>query len=96
MAEAHVLVPSALREYVGGASALAVAVPAQGSPLAEVLGAALGPWPMAQRRVRDERDEIRTHVNVFVDGEDVKRGAGLATTVRPGSRVHILASVAGG
>jgi molybdopterin synthase sulfur carrier subunit len=47
-------------------------------------------------RVRDERGEIRRHVNVFVDGEDARRGEGLATRVRPGSVVHVINAVSGG
>ena len=47
-------------------------------------------------RVRDERGEIRRHVNVFVDGEDAKRAAGVLTPVTPASTVHVINAVSGG
>jgi molybdopterin converting factor small subunit len=33
---------------------------------------------------------------VFVNGEDVRRGAGLETPVDPGAVVHVLPAVSGG
>ncbi|MDQ6715244.1 MAG: MoaD/ThiS family protein, partial [Actinomycetota bacterium] len=65
-------------------------------PLSTVLDDALTAWPRVASRVRDERGEIRRHVNVFVDGEDAKRGAGLGTVVKPGAVVHIVNAVSGG
>jgi len=46
-------------------------------------------------RVLDEQGEIRQHVNVFADGEDVKRGRGLETKLRSGE-IHIFNAVSGG
>jgi molybdopterin converting factor small subunit len=48
------------------------------------------------RRVRDERGEIRRHVNVFVDGEDAKRAKGVDTEVGAASTVHVINAVSGG
>ena len=48
-----------------------------------------------QERVLNEQGEIRQHVNVFADGEDVKRGGGLATKLRSGE-IHIFNAVSGG
>jgi molybdopterin converting factor small subunit len=61
-----------------------------------VLDRAFAPWPVLASRVRDERGEIRRHVNVFVDGEDAKRAQGVATEVRTGSTVHVINAVSGG
>jgi sulfur-carrier protein len=47
-------------------------------------------------RMRDETGALRRHVNVFVDGEDVRRGAGLDTPVDGGAVVHVLPAVSGG
>jgi molybdopterin converting factor small subunit len=45
----------------------------------------------------DELEQIRTHVNVFVNGVNVRgRLDALAMPLRDGDRVHILPSVAGG
>jgi hypothetical protein len=66
------------------------------SALGEVLDQAFAPWPILATRVRDERGEIRRHVNVFVDGEDAKRGDGVATLVGTDSTVHVINAVSGG
>jgi molybdopterin converting factor small subunit len=39
---------------------------------------------------------VRRFVNVYVDGDDVRFGGGLQTTVSDGAEVHVLPSVAGG
>jgi molybdopterin synthase sulfur carrier subunit len=48
-----------------------------------------------RERVLNERGEIRQHVNVFADGEDVRRRSGLATKLRSGE-IHIFNAVSGG
>jgi molybdopterin synthase sulfur carrier subunit len=48
-----------------------------------------------RERVLNEQGEIRQHVNVFADGEDVKRRSGLATKLRTGE-IHIFNAVSGG
>lgn len=45
----------------------------------------------------DESGKIRTYVNVFVNGENVRQDSdALSTPLRDGDEVYILASVAGG
>ncbi|MEP6649395.1 MAG: MoaD/ThiS family protein [Lapillicoccus sp.] len=92
----RVVLPGMLRDLTDGVGDIDTPVDANGVDLATVLDRALEPWPRVQSRVRDERGEIRRHVNVFVDGEDARRGDGLATTVRPGSVVHVINAVSGG
>lgn len=87
-----VLVPGVLRGETGGASALAVRAGTLGAVLDEVAIR----WPRLERRIRDERREIRRYVNVYVDGEDCRRLAGQDTAVPEGGQVQILPSVAGG
>jgi sulfur-carrier protein len=44
----------------------------------------------------DEAGELRTLVNVYVDGNDVRRGDGLETPLEPAATVRVVAAVAGG
>jgi molybdopterin converting factor small subunit len=88
-----VLVPGALRGEVDGASRLDVS--ASGT-LAAVLREVSDRWPRLGRRICDEHGEIRRFVNVYVDGEDVRRMGGLATPVPGDAEVQLLPSVAGG
>ncbi|HET9111823.1 MAG TPA: MoaD/ThiS family protein [Ktedonobacterales bacterium] len=43
-----------------------------------------------------ETGELRTFVNIFVNGRNVRLASALDTPVAPGSIVHIIHSVAGG
>lgn len=92
----RVVLPGMLRDLTGGVGDVAAPVAAGGADLATVLDHALQQWPRVDARIRDERGQIRQHVNVFVDGEDAKRGQGLATVVRPGATIHVLNAVSGG
>ncbi|RKR92531.1 molybdopterin synthase subunit MoaD [Micromonospora pisi] len=87
------LVPAALRVDAAGASRLDVT--ACGT-LRAVLDEVAGRWPRLDRRIRDERGELRRYVNVYVDGEDCRRGEGLDTPVPSGAEVQVIPSVAGG
>jgi hypothetical protein len=84
-----------LRELAEGAAELPVELDSS-VPLAEVLDRAFAPWPILATRVRDERGQIRRHVNVFVDGEDAKRADGVRTPVSPTSTVFVVNAVSGG
>ena len=48
--------------------------------------------PGLANRVLDAGPAIRTHLNVFVDGERVA----LDASVRPGARIHVIPAVSGG
>jgi sulfur-carrier protein len=92
---ARVVIPGVLRDLAGGAHELVVDLPGP-VPLGEVLDGAFAPWPILNSRVRDERGQIRRHVNVFVDGEDAKRAEGVQTLVGPVATVHVINAVSGG
>jgi sulfur-carrier protein len=87
------LVPAALRGEVGGASR--VEVSANGT-LRAVLDEVATRWPRLERRVRDEAGQVRRYINIYVDGDDVRRLSGQDTPVPERAEVHILPSVAGG
>lgn len=89
-----VLVPGALRGECDGASRLTV--DAGAGDLGAVLDQIAARWPRLDRRIRDEQGAIRRYVNVYVDGEDCRRLAGLKTPVPDGVEIQVLPSVAGG
>jgi molybdopterin synthase sulfur carrier subunit len=95
MAAAHdvtVHVPTPLRKYCGGASELSV----HGASLREGLGDIEQRFHDLYGSVCDETGAIRRHVNVFVNGANVKDGKGLDTPLAPGDAVLILPAVSGG
>ncbi|HZM80961.1 MAG TPA: MoaD/ThiS family protein [Candidatus Limnocylindrales bacterium] len=89
----QVVVPSALRSEVDGASR--VSVESAGS-LRAVLDEVERRWPRLGRRIRDEQGELRRFVNVYVNGEDCRSLEGQETPVTDGAEVQVIPSVAGG
>jgi sulfur-carrier protein len=49
-------------------------------------------WPGVRDRLIEPGPRIRSHINVFVDGER----ASLSTSLGPTSTVHVIPSIAGG
>jgi sulfur-carrier protein len=94
-AAVRIVLPGVLREDAGGVGELHVPLQHAAS-LREVLDAATTDLPRLGVRMRDETGALRRHVNVFVDGEDVRRGKGLDTQVDDGAVVHVLPAVSGG
>ena len=84
-----VTIPTPLRSYTGGASA----VDAAGASLAAVLESLDRQFPGIRFRVVDEQDEIRPHIKFFVGHE---LAPSLATPVRADGEVHIICALSGG
>jgi molybdopterin converting factor small subunit len=85
-----VRVPPVLRAEAGGARE----VEASGATVRELLEDLTARIPALGSRVYD--GEIRSFVNVYVDGEDVRTRDGLDTPVRESSTVILLPAMAGG
>lgn len=67
-----------------------------GLTLGAVLDQIAADWPLLERRIRDERGELRRYVNVYVDGEECRRMDGLRTPVSDRAEILVVPSVAGG
>ena len=87
-----VKIPTQLRDLAGGAAQ----VPAEGATVAEALESVFAVHGELRDRLFTEDGSLRRFVNVYVDGEDVRFGDGLATPVKDGGEVQILPAVAGG
>lgn len=92
----RIVLPAVLRELADGAGEVTVPVTGEATSLRMVLDAAVVTRPRLGARIRDETGAFRRHVNVFVDGQDVRSLGGLDCQVGPEAVVHILPSVAGG
>ena len=93
--EVTVLVPRLLQPLVGGCGNLQLDV-GEGASVQELLDAIALEFPVFDRRLRDETGTLRRYVNIYVDGDDVRRGAGLQSKVVAGQELMIIQSVAGG
>ena len=82
-----VLLPSLLATEAGGRKQFEVE--------AATVREALAGLPVADL-LFDERGDLRTLVNVYVDGEDVRRSDGVGTQLGGGETVRVVAAIAGG
>lgn len=99
--EVRIILPGVLRELAGGRGELVVpvsSVPGGGesTSLRTILDEAVATRPQLGARIRDETGALRRHVNVFIDGQDVRHCGGLDMLVGRNAVIHILPSVAGG
>ena len=88
------VIPGALRGLAGNREEVRVETSA--GPLSTALSALWAECPALRDRVITELGEVRTHVNIFVDGEDIRYAGGLDAPVRDGSEVFLVAAVSGG
>lgn len=86
-----VKIPSQLRAATGNQAELE----ADGATVGEVLDAVFADHGDLKARITEE-GELRRFVNVYVGGEDIRYGDGLATSVGDDSEITILPAVAGG
>jgi len=87
-------IPGALREFTSGKSRVEI----DGSPatVGEALAALWTLYPGIRDRVATELGQVREHINIFVGNESVRYTGGLATPIRPGVEISIIAAVSGG
>ncbi len=52
--------------------------------------------PAVYDRLVTERGEVRTHVNLFVDGEEIRQTGGLDTPLAENARILVVPAVSGG
>lgn len=89
-----IALPSALQPYAGGSPE--VALDGGCGTVGEALRALAGRHGGVVDRVMDERGAVRQHVNVFVDGENIRFLDGLRTPLAPASTIVIVPAVSGG
>jgi sulfur-carrier protein len=90
-----VLLPGVLREHADGQDEVRLAL-ADGATVRDALGELAARWPDLGRRLRDDTGAVRRHVNLFVDGDDVRTLQADSTGLHDGAVLHVLPSVAGG
>lgn len=91
------VIPGALREFSAGRAEVRVEpgkVPVR--TVAAALALLWAECPGARDRVLTERGEIRQHINVFVDGVNIRFAGGLDAPVADGAEIIILPAVSGG
>ncbi len=88
----QILIPTPLRSFTNGEAR----VTASGATVSELLDALESQHPGLSERIRESDGQIRRFVNVFVNGENVRKMQGAATPVKGGDEVGIIPAMAGG
>lgn len=84
----RVTIPSPLLSYTGRRE-----VQAEGRTLAAVLADLDRQFPGIRFRMVDEQDQLRAHMRVFLDAEELR---GLDSELRPAATLHIVQALSGG
>ncbi len=84
-----------LREVAGGAKSVELTLD-EGATVADALSALAQAHPAVGRRVRDERGEIRRHVNVFAGTDNIRDLDGQQTALAEGADLSVLPAISGG
>ena len=92
----RLVLPSALRELVGGRSVIEVEVDAESGAVRDLLNTMRTRHPSVHDSLVTELGALRPHVNIFVDGENIRFRGGLDAPVATGSEVMVLPAVSGG
>lgn len=87
--------PGVLRPYVDGRSTVELEAD-RVHTIRDVLAQVELDHPALGRRLRDEQGVVRRHVNVYVDGADIRHAQQLDTPVGPGTEVVVVPAVSGG
>ena len=85
-------IPGPLRRLSEGE----VTVPVEANDLASAITALDARYPGFKDRLLDENGELRQFVNVYLNDEDVRLGAGLGSKVGEKDEISIIPAVAGG
>jgi molybdopterin synthase sulfur carrier subunit len=88
------VIPGPLRELAGNRSEVCVKGSAESA--SNALSLLWAECPGVRDRVVTEVGKVRPHVNIFIDGEDIRYTGGLASPVRDGAEIVILPALSGG
>ena len=89
---ATILIPTPLRQYVGGQAS----VETQGATVADVLSALTAAHPDLQKHLFNDEGKLRSFVNIYVNDEDIRYLEKDKTAVAASDTLSIVPSIAGG
>ncbi|MBR1396866.1 MAG: molybdopterin-synthase adenylyltransferase MoeB [Selenomonadaceae bacterium] len=87
-----VLIPTTLRSFTTNKSELIL----NGSTVEEILNELISEYEDVRKAIFDNDKKLRSFVNVFVDGQNIKELDGFQTKVRDGAEIMLIPAIAGG
>jgi len=89
---ASVLIPTPLRKLTNNIDTIFCS----GSTITEIVDNLELGYPGIKERICNPDGQIRSFVNVFVNGEDIRFGSGVSTEVKDSDEISIMPAIAGG
>lgn len=87
-----VAIPTALRQYAGGNTSVAL----ESGTVGELLAQLVEQHPQLGKQLYSEQGQLRSFVNIYVGDEDIRYLQGADTSVPDGETVSIIPAIAGG
>jgi molybdopterin/thiamine biosynthesis adenylyltransferase/rhodanese-related sulfurtransferase/molybdopterin converting factor small subunit len=87
-----ITIPTALRQFTGGTSRIEV----EASTAGEALNQLTSQHAELRRHLYDDKNTLRSFVNIYVNEEDIRHQSGAATPIKDGDTLMIVPSIAGG
>ena len=87
-----ITIPTALRQFAGGTSRIEVEAATAG----EALDQLTSEHAELRRHLYDDKNTLRSFVNVYVNDEDIRHQSGAETPIKDGDTLMIVPSIAGG
>jgi sulfur-carrier protein len=88
----RVRIPTPLRPLTGGRAQ----VTTSGDTVADVIGSRAAEAPALRAQLLSEDGRLRSFVNLYLNGEDVRERSGLETSLADGDEIAIVPAIAGG
>ncbi len=89
---ATVRIPTPLRKVTNGEDMASV----EGNTMSEVVEALENQFPGLKDRICEPTGELRSFVNVYINGEDIRFVDGMSSSISSGDEISIVPAVAGG
>jgi molybdopterin synthase sulfur carrier subunit len=87
-----ICIPAPLRHYTDGQPEVAV----QGETVAVAMEDLMNIFPAFRPQLYKQDGSLRSFVNLFLEGRNIRDLQGLSTPVAPGTTIQLVPSIAGG
>ncbi len=91
-----VKIPTPLRRHTNGLSTVELPNGSESTTVRMTLDSLTTQYPTISERLFDQQGQVKSHINIFLNNEDIRFLNGLDTTVKDGDTVVLLPALAGG
>lgn len=86
-------IPTPLRRHTNGLATVEIT---NGANVRGTLNTLTAQYPTIGERLYDAQGQVKSHINIFLNNEDIRFLNGLETSVQDGDTVVLLPALAGG